>query len=50
MKCPECRWAHNVRAAYPRGAEWALLLLGITPFRCSGCYQRFYRFFFMRWF
>lgn len=43
FRCSHCL---QTRAAYSRfrGIEWLLLLIGLRPFRCTTCYQRFYGF------
>src|SRR5712691_1075215 len=41
--CPKCG-GDDVRSSMRRVWEWVLILLGLSPFRCLACGNRFYRF------
>jgi DNA-directed RNA polymerase subunit RPC12/RpoP len=42
-RCPECGWM-DVRRSMPKGVVDGLVrIVGLIPYRCRSCGQRFYR-------
>jgi predicted RNA-binding Zn-ribbon protein involved in translation (DUF1610 family) len=42
-RCPECGWM-DVRRSMPKGfLDRLVRIVGLVPFRCRSCGQRFYR-------
>ena len=42
-RCPECGWM-DVRRSMPKGPlDFLVRMVGLVPYRCRSCGQRFYR-------
>jgi len=43
LRCPVCGW-NDIRRSYPHGfLDRLVRIVGMVPYRCRSCGQRFYR-------
>lgn len=44
LQCPNCFTADELRRSRKRLQDWLLTFVLLEPYRCMGCYHRFYVF------